>query len=92
MYTYRYIVCTFSDQLWKRFDRSIVHSSAPYSSLRQEGTSDSSLKKVQVATKLDFFVEKNMWLYGYCLVVCVTPTALPLVIDCKLKLARIYGK
>ena len=58
MYTYRYIVCTFSDQLWKRFDRSIVHSSAPYSSLRQEGTSDSSLKKVQVATKLDFLWEK----------------------------------
>ena len=37
---------------------SIICSPAPSSSLRQEGTSDLSLKKIQVATRLDFLWEK----------------------------------
>ena len=51
MYTYRYIVRTFSTN-----DRSvsIVRSPAPFSSLRRVATSDVSLRKVQVATRFDF--------------------------------------
>ena len=49
--TYRYIVRT---QQWKHFNRS----PAPSSSLWQLGTSDMSLKKVQVATSLGFCLKK----------------------------------
>ena len=83
-YTYRYI--SSARFLTNYGSVSIICSPAPSSSLRQGGTSDLSLKKVQVATRLDFCER----LYGYCLIVCVTPTALPLVIDCKL--ARIYSE
>ena len=55
MYTYRYIVRTFSDQRWKRFDRSF--SCALQFSLKGR-YSDLSLKKVHVDTRLDFD-EKN---------------------------------
>ena len=50
MYTYRYIILTFSD-----YDGSfsIVCSPAPSSFVLWLGTSDISLKKVQVASILD---------------------------------------
>ena len=60
-YTYRYIVRVFSTN---DGSISIVRSPALSSSLRRLGTSDMSLKKVQVANRFGFCLEK----YGYCLV------------------------
>ena len=80
-YTYRYIVHTFSDQRWKRFDCSFSWALQLPPAAR--GTSDMSLNKVQVATSLDFCWE-NTCLYGYCLVSLCDTTVLPFVMDCKL--------
>ena len=72
-------LCVISVQTWRHNvysplyhlynDESIliIRSPAPSSSLRQLGTSDMSLKKVQVATSLGF-AWKNTCLYSYCLV------------------------
>ena len=58
-YTYRYVVAHF---LTNDGSILIIHSPAPSSSLRRVGTSDLSLKKVQVATRLDFCWEKYVFI------------------------------
>ena len=74
MYIYRYIVYTFFDQQWKCVD----HSPAPFSSLRRVGTSDLSVKKVQVATRSEFCWEKYVFIRllpgslwdSHCVTIC----------------------
>ena len=56
MYTYRYIVRTFSDQQWP-----IACSPGLSSSLQRLGTSHMSPKKVQVATCSDFCIKIRVY-------------------------------